>query len=164
MVLIGKVLDRLELTLNTTKTRIVNSFEENFVFLGFSFQMRHGFRSGKLYPNTEPAKKSLVKIKTEVRALTKRENTSIPMEVLISRLNTSLKGWVNYFHYGNSTFSFRKLRTFVEYRVSSHLGSRHKIRQFKSSLKAFTPNKLYNEHGLYKIPLNAKWKQVHASK
>ena len=106
------MLDRLELILNVTKIRIVNSCEENFVFLGFSFQMRRGYKSGKLYPNTVPVNESLVKIKTEVRALTKRENTGIPMEALIFNLNTSIKGWVNYFHYGNSTFSFRKLMVF----------------------------------------------------
>jgi RNA-directed DNA polymerase len=137
LALVKRVLDRLELTMNTTKTRIVNSLEENFVFLGFSFQMRRSVISGKLYPHTEPAKKSLVKIKAEVRAITKRENTVRPMEEIMDSLNKSLGGWIGYFHYGNSTFSFRKLRTFVENRVSSHLGSRHKIRHFRSSLKAF---------------------------
>ena len=106
----------------------------------------------------------MVKIEAEVRAITRRENAVRPMDEIMASLNKSLRGWTGYFHYGNSTSSFRKLRTFVENRVSSHLGSRHKIRHFRSSLKAFPPNKLYNEYGLYKIPLNAKWKTVHASK
>jgi len=162
--LIRKVPDRLELKLNDTKTRIVNSHEESFVFLGFDFQMKRSFKTGKLYPHTEPAKKSLDKIRTTVKALTKRENTKIPVEDIIDLLNMKLNGWTGYFHYGNSTSSFRKLRTFVENRVASHLGSRHKIRHYRSSLKKFRPRRLYDEFGLFKIPLNAKWKTTHASK
>ncbi len=164
LALVKKVLHRLDLSLNETKTRIVDSYDESFVFLGFSFQMRRSFKSGKLYPHTEPAKKSMDKIKAEVRKLTRRENTTIPIEDIISMLNKKLVGWGNYFHYPNSSSSFKKLRTFVENRVASHLGSRYKIRQFRDSLKGFGYKRLYNEFGLFKIPLDANWKNVHALK
>ena len=164
LALVKKVLKRLDLSLNATKTRIVDSHNESFVFLGFAFQMKRGFKSGKLYPHTEPAKKSMEKIKAEVRTLTRRENSTIPIEDIISMLNKKLVGWSGYFHYRNSTSSFTKLKTFVENRVASHLGSRHKVRQFRDSLKEFGYKRLYNEFGLFKIPLNASWKNVHALK
>jgi len=164
LALIRKVLDRLELTLNTTKTRIVNSLEESFVFLGFEFQMCRSFRSGKYYPNTQPARKSLLKIKAEVKELTKREHTMIPMDDIISKLNKKLVGWVEYFHYGNCSSSFSRLKFYIENRVAAHLGCRHKIRSFQSSVKEYNSKRLYNEYGLYKIPETAGWKKVHASK
>ncbi len=164
LALVKKVLNRLDLSLNATKTRIVDSHEERFVFLGFAFQMKRGFKSGRLYPHTEPAKKSIDKIKAEVRRITRRENSTIPIEDIISMLNKKLVGWSGYFHYRNSSTSFTKLKTFVENRVASHLGSRHKVRQFRDSLKEFSYNRLYNEFGLFKIPLNASWKNVHALK
>ena len=162
--LVRKVLDRLDLTLNTTKTHIVDTYKDNFVFLGFEFQMRKSFTSGKYYPHSQPAKKALTKIKSKVRKLTQGQQTAIPMENITAELNRSLRGWVEYFHYGNCTSSLSNLRYFVENRVASHLGSRHKIRYFQSCLKVFSRKIMYSEYGLYKIPLSSGWKKAHASK
>ena len=126
--------------------------------------MCRSFRSGKYYPNTQPAKKSLLKIKAEVKELTKREHTMIPMDDIISKLNKKLVGWVEYFHYGNCSSSFRGLKFYIENCVAAHLGCRHKIRSFQSSVKEYNSKRLYNEYGLYKIPETAGWKKVHASK
>jgi RNA-directed DNA polymerase len=164
LALIEKVLDRLDLTLNTTKTRIVNSRKEHFTFLGFELQMRKGFRNGTWYPHAQPSRKSLVKIKEEIKELTKRETTAIPIEVIIRRLNTTLMGWTEYFRFKNCSTSLAKLKYFVEVRLALHLGKRHKIRLFKSSVKKYPSQRLYKEYGLYKIPTTAPWKTVHACK
>ena len=57
------VLERLELSLNETKTHIVDANQNSFNFLGFAIQMRHGIKTGKPYPNVRPADKLLKKIK-----------------------------------------------------------------------------------------------------
>ena len=49
------VLDRLELTLNESKTRIVDAREESFNFLGFAIRVSKGLKSGKSYPHVCPA-------------------------------------------------------------------------------------------------------------
>ena len=162
--MVRRVLDRLDLVLNATKTKIVNSHEESFVFLGFKLQTRRSFKSGKLYPHVEPAGKSMGKIKAEVRRLTARERSMIPIEDVIADLNIRLRGWVGYFRYGNSYSSLNHLKIFVENRVASHLGSRHKIRLFRRSLAKYPAKRLYEEYGLYKIPVTVGWKQANASK
>jgi hypothetical protein len=124
--------------------------------------MRRSIKSGKWYPHTQPSKKSLVKIKEEVRALTRRENTMIPIEEVMDRLNLKLKGWVQYFHFGNNSLSFSKLRAFVEKRVRLNIGARKKIRSNRQSLYRITRRTVYEQYGLYKIPATAGWKNVHA--
>ncbi len=46
LALIQKVLDRLELKLNTDKTHVINAWSEAFVFLGFELGIRKSWRSG----------------------------------------------------------------------------------------------------------------------
>jgi RNA-directed DNA polymerase len=60
------VLDRLDLTLNETKTRIVDARQESFNFLGFEIRVGKSWRTGKRYPHICPASKSLAKIKDRI--------------------------------------------------------------------------------------------------
>lgn len=162
MEVVNSVLDQLGLQLNRDKTRTVNTYSDSFHFLGFEIRMGKSIKSGKYYPHIQPSKKSLDKIKADVRVLTKRENTMVPMEDLMNTLNSKLRGWVGYFHYGNSSLCFSKLRGFVENRVRLHVGARHKIRSNKQSLFRVTRKTVYNQYKLYRIPTTAGWKKAHA--
>jgi len=66
---VRQVLDRLDLTLNETKTRIVDARQESFNFLGFEIRVSKGLKSGKSYPHVCPAPKSLAKIKKSYNAI-----------------------------------------------------------------------------------------------
>jgi len=55
------VLDRLDLKLNESKTRVVDARQESFNFLGFAIRVSKGLKTGKSYPHVCPAPKSLVK-------------------------------------------------------------------------------------------------------
>ncbi len=76
--MVKMVLDRCELRLNEKKTKVVNAYEDSFDFLGFQFQMRRSFRSGKWYPHIEPSKRSEKRIKAKVKALTNSRRTPVP--------------------------------------------------------------------------------------
>src|SRR5208283_958167 len=69
MEVLRRVLERLGLTLNEAKTKIVNTFEGKFDFLGFSIWMGKSRRTGKRYAHVQPSKKSLKAIKDRVSAL-----------------------------------------------------------------------------------------------
>ena len=96
------VLERLDLTLNETKTRIVEARQMRFNFLGFEIRMSKSWRTGKRYTHICPAPKSLAKIKDRITQMTGRERTPIPLDDIVGGMNASLRGWVNYFHYRNS--------------------------------------------------------------
>jgi len=156
------VLDRLELTLNENKTRIVDAREESFNFLGFSIRVSKGLKTGKSYPHVCPAPKSLAKIKDRVTQLTARDRTPIPLEKVIESMSASLRGWVSYFHYRNSNGVLEKVKVHAEERLRAHLMKRHKVRDRGIGLGRFPSQLLYERHGLYKVPTRAGWRAAHA--
>ena len=158
LALLTQILDRLGLTLNETKTHIVNAFQESFDFLGFSFRMRKSKKSGKWYPHTEPSRKSIQRIKEKAKSLTDRKLILIPMDRLMCTLNRSVHGWCNYFHYRNSSTALGGVKWYIEERVRTHLMRRHKVRCRGTGFKRFSSKILYQQYGLYPVPTSAKWK------
>ena len=164
MEVINRIVTRLGLRLNAEKTHTVNAFRESFDFLGFELRMRKSRSTGRMYPHVQPSRKSLKTIKTRIAKLTQRELTLLPMEVIMGNVNRTLRGWVNYFHYGNCSNSLFGLKGHVEERVRTHLRKRHKIRNRDSGYKRFPNRKLYEWYGLYKVPTTAGWTKAHASR
>jgi len=156
------LISRLGLTLNETKTRIVNSREESFNFLGYELRMRKGARTGSIYPHVQPSKKSMKKIKDRVTDLTRRQKTPIPLKIIVENVNASLRGWVEYFHYRNCTSALAALKRHAEERLRTHLRKRHKVRSRVGGYMWFDNATLYGKYGLYKVPTTAGWKKAHA--
>jgi RNA-directed DNA polymerase len=163
MEVVRRVLDRLGLTLNEKKTRIVKAKEEGFTFLGFELRMNRNRRTGNYYPHVQPSKKSLQKIKDRITALTERKRTKIPLPVVIESVNEALIGWSGYFHYKNCSRTLLQLKGHVEQRVRTHLGKRHKVRSRGTGYLRFPNQILYEKYGLYKVPTTAGWNEAHAS-
>lgn len=160
---IRHVLERLGLTLNETKTHIVDAKESGFDFLGFTIQMSASARTGKPYPNVRPSDKAVKRIKDRLTELTRRDLACIPLEDVVRNVNRSLMGWVSYFHYRNSSVSMSKVRNHAEERLRTHLRKRHKIRNRRTGVVKFPRRALYECHGLYKPPMVAGWRSAHAS-
>lgn len=162
LAMVRRVLDRLDLVLNESKTRIVDARTESFQFLGFSIRVSKSWKSGKSYPHVCPAPKSLAKIKESMKQKTDRRLTPIPLDDVVRNLNASLRGWTGYFHYRNSSQVLDKVKTYAENRLRNHLMKRHKIRNRGEALQRFPRQKLYADYGLFKVPITAGWKSVHA--
>jgi RNA-directed DNA polymerase len=156
------VLDRLDLTLNESKTHIVDARQESFNFLGFEIRMSKSWKTGKRYTHICPAAKSLAKIKGRITQMTGRERTPIPLENIIESMNASLRGWANYFHYKNSSKVLEKVKTHAEERLRMHLMKRHKVKDRGTGITRFPRQQLYTRYGLYKVPTTAGWKSAHA--
>jgi RNA-directed DNA polymerase len=150
------VLSDLGLTLNETKTRVVDVRHESFNFLGFTIAMRRGLRNGRKFLCTEPSKKALKHIKAEIKKLTNAQNHAIPTEIVIRKVNEVVRGWVGYFHYGNCTMSLSSLRYYLSSRIRIYLRRKHNV---YNGYKAFPDDYLYQTLGLYKIPTTAPWTQ-----
>ena len=84
------------LTLHPEKTRVVDMSQPGgFDFLGYHFECGQ----------KRPRSKSLMKLKDNVRGLTKRNNGH-SLEAIIVRLNRVLRGWFEYFkHSYRATFA-----------------------------------------------------------
>jgi RNA-directed DNA polymerase len=159
---VRRVLERLGLNLNEAKTHVVEATEASFDFLGFSIRMSRGLRTGKAYPHVCPSAKSVKRIKTKLTALTGRELTPIALEKIVGNVNRSLSGWVNYFHYRNSSQVMEQVKTHAEQRLRVHLMKRHKVKDRGIGEGRFPSVKLYRRYGLYKVPTAAGWRSAHA--
>ena len=152
------VLANLGLALNPDKTRILNATEEGFTFLGFTTQIRRNPRTGKTFPLIVPSKKAIGRIRKEIKAATCRKNLALPKEVIIARLNQALRGWANYFYYGNCSKTFTQMKNYLEERVRVYLRRKHRLkgRGYTKYRNAY----LYQNLGLYRIPTTAPWAQA----
>lgn len=162
LALIGQVLERLGLALNENKTREVNAWQESFEFMGFDLRMRKSRNTGRSYPHVQPSRKSMKKIKARLTELTARRNTPIPLEVIVGKLNTTLRGWVNYFHYRNCSNSLVDLKHHAEERVRTHLRKRHRVKDRAEGYRRFSNRNLYQQYRLYTVPTTAGWTSAHA--
>jgi group II intron reverse transcriptase/maturase len=149
-------LERHGLKLNEEKTRIVDFREESFEFLGFRLSWRKG-RSGKYYPLTVPSPKSCNKIREVIRQETARSSLLKEPEHVFKRVNQQVRGWTQYFHYGNSTKVMAKMERFVESRMRGWLWNKHARTRGKYT-KHYNNATLHNHYGLIKLPLYAAWK------
>ncbi len=154
---IKRVLHDLGLTLNEEKTRIVDARQESFDFLGFSIGMKRGLRTGKIYPHTEPSKKALKHIRSEIKQLTTERYSATPTEVVIRRVNEVARGWVGYFRFGNCTKTMSALKGYLVYRMRIYLRRKHHYRSF--GCKRYPYRYYFDSLGLYEVPTKAPWTQ-----
>lgn len=129
------------LTLHPTKTKIVDAVTEGFEFLGYRY-----------VANTRvPRDKSTARLKETIRRKTSRRNGhSLP--VIITSLNSTLRGWFTYFRRSNGTpfprldsYIRRRLRTLLR-RRSKRKGQGHTYRDHKQY-----PNAFFAKHGLFSL-------------
>jgi len=153
-----EALDGLALRLNEVKTRVVDTYKGDFDFLGFSIHMGKSKRTGNYYPHVEPSKKSIQTIKDRVTNLTARSRTIVPIEALVKEVNTTVRGWVGYFHYRNCSKSMGRIRYHVEERLIAQLRKRHKVRDRKKGAIRFPKRSLYETYRLFKVPTTAAWR------
>lgn len=141
MVRLKQWLERRGLTLNESKTRLVDIRQEGIKFLGFSLSQRRGF-GGQKYVHVEPHAKSRQKLRDTVRERLNHWTQGQAEEEVIQGLNRTLKGWAGYFRFGNPTHVFRKMQFYVQMKVGRWLWKRH------GRTKRFEYAALADTHGL----------------
>lgn len=155
------ICERLELTLSETKTRLVNATRESFHFLGFEVQKVQNAKSGKWYPRAMPAKKSEQRLRDHVRDLLNRRTHRQEVAARIQQVNAVLRGWGQYFYYGQPQRSMRRLNQFAEERLRKYLMRR---RQKQGPGYTQYPTRvIYERFGLYRLPTRLPSRTAHAS-
>lgn len=105
-----EVLADMELELNEEKSQIVDSREQGFNFLGYTFYGPWRF----------PSDKSMKRVKEKVRRLTRRTRP-LNVEQVILDVNPLLRGWAHYFVRGHAKSRFREIDEWVRMRLRSFL-------------------------------------------
>ena len=113
-------LARIEVKVNTEKTRLVNMTKgETFSFLGFDFR-RGKTRSGKWGVQVTPRMTARTKLLQDLKDIFRRF-VSQPVGRVIDIINPKLRGWANYFRVGQASRCFSYLKDWVEKKVRRHL-------------------------------------------
>ncbi len=144
----------LGLAPKASKTRIVHLEEggEGFDFLGFhhrwvrarSQQHRH-----VQFLARWPSEKAMRRVRDRVRDLTARWRLCLPVEVIVADVNRVLRGWAQYFRYGNSARHFDKIRQHALERLVLVVAKRHhRSRRFGWSVVAYQSS---NQLGLFDL-------------
>jgi group II intron reverse transcriptase/maturase len=103
--LVAAVLDPIGLRLHPEKTRIVHLARgaEGFDFLGFHHRMRPSWKwRDRWYLQKWPSQRAMAHIRAKIRDRTARSNARLPLEETVENVNRVVRGWGNYFRYGNS--------------------------------------------------------------
>lgn len=122
------ILAGLGLSLAADKTRIVHVADgtQGYDFLGFHHRMVPSRRNPRFrYPACWPSAKAVDRARSRVRELTGRNRRHVPTHLLVSELNQFLRGWRQYYRYGNSARSFAKLDRYTTERMALLLSKRH---------------------------------------
>ena len=126
--LVAAVLDMLGLRLHPEKTRIAHLARgaEGFAFLGFEHRMRESWKQpGRWYLQKWPSRRAMASIRGKIRDRTDRRYARLPLEWAVEDLNRVLRGWGNYFRYGNSARKFAQLDSYVNERLAILASAKH---------------------------------------
>jgi len=133
---IAGVLSTMGLTLSPEKT-LVTHIDDGLDFLGWHIQRRRKRGTDKSYVYTYPARKAVKTVTGKVRTIC-RQNINLPLETLLRRLNSLLRGWTTYFRPGVSSVAFNYLRAFTWQQVFRWLRRKHPRTNWKELRRRFS--------------------------
>ena len=128
------------LILHPTKTQVVDVETDGFDFLGYHFRKRYRL----------PRKKSLDKLRDTIRRKTRRTRGD-SLEVIITDLNTTLRGWFEYFKHAEKPV-FRRLDQWTRMRLRSILRKQRKRKgRGRGADHQRWPNAYFTAHGFFSL-------------
>ena len=144
-----KVLNRLGLTLNAQKTRVLNVQEESFDFLGHRFVVQPSKRDGAKKTYYYPTPKAMVSVKKKIREVVRTgQHWDLP-RLIRERVNPILRGWGNYFKAGNSRKHFLSIANYTVWTLCILLRKKHHKRS--KGWRDHPPSWFYDYQGLFKL-------------
>lgn len=142
---IAEVLSGMGLRLSPEKTWITH-IDEGLDFLGWRIQRHRKRGTSKHYVYVYPAKKALHAIMAKVKAVC-WQNTNLPLEVLLRRLSSMLRGWTAYFKYGCSSATFGYLRHYLWFQVIRWIGRKHRRTPWRQLRSRYSRGDGWPTHG-----------------
>lgn len=127
---VAVVLAPMGLRLSVEKTAITH-IDEGLDFLGWRLQRHRKRGTQKHYVYLYPSKKALQAVKEKVKTLC-RQDTNLPLAVVLHQLNPVLRGWTAYFRHGVSSATFQYLSAFTWRQVFGWLRRKHRRTNWKT--------------------------------
>ncbi len=122
----ARTLERIGLTLNREKTKLVKADREQFDFLGYTFGPQRFKKDGHWYLGASPSRKSVARLRRKVREVLRPGGVG-RWEDVRDRLNRVLVGWSSYFSHGTRLMAYGAVDNHVCERVRGFLRRRKKV-------------------------------------
>ena len=138
--------DKLGVSVNEEKSREVDLAKgESFGFLGFDFRRVRSLK-GLWRPHQTPKLKKRTELLGELKRVFDTHRSQ-PVSRVVTQINPILRGWVQYFRYGNSSACFSYIRRWVLYKVRRHLRRQRQRRGV--GWKEWTDTRLTASFGIF---------------
>lgn len=125
------VLAGLGLRLHPDKTKIVHlaGGAQGFDFLGFHHHKVESWKTpGRYYLHRWPSDRAMASIRAKIRDRTDRRFVGFSVESVVADLNPRLRGWGNYFRWGNSARKFATIDRYVNERLAIFASTKQGLR------------------------------------
>jgi RNA-directed DNA polymerase len=146
-----RMMERIKLTVNETKTKRCSVPEQTFDFLGYTFGRCCSPKTGRVYIGTRPSQKKVRKLCESISERTDRKKAGQETERLVASLNRKLRGWANYFRLGPVSPAYHTVDRHVVKRLRRWLCKKHK--QPGRGTTRFPDQHMYQTLGLIRLPL-----------
>jgi RNA-directed DNA polymerase len=158
-----RVLGRVGLQLHPDKTRIADlrGGAEGFDFLGFHHHKVATWRDrNRFLLQRWPSPTAMSSIRGKVKALTHRRFVGLDMGTIIKTLNPTLRGWGNYFRWGNSARKFTTIDAYVHMRLAMLASAKHGLpkRQWRPRFN----RDWLKQFRLHRLSGTVRWGGMHA--
>jgi group II intron reverse transcriptase/maturase len=136
-----ELLKRMGLTLNEEKSKQLNAKETSFNFLGFVFRYDRSFigPSEAKFWNVKPSEKSNKKIREKIETVLKTMG-HCKAAGLVEKLNTTIRGWINYFEIKGVSYPYlakRQLNNYLRMRLMKYFNRKSQRQSRLYRKKAF---------------------------
>ncbi len=145
-----RMMSKLRLTVNETKTRVCRLPDETFSFLGYTFGRNWSPKTGRSYIGPRPAVKKIHGICEVIRDQTSRTWQWLSCRALITRVNSRLVGWANYFCLGNTAPAMKQVMAHTCQRLRQWLGRKHRVQG--TARQCYSDRYLREDLGLVWLP------------
>ena len=125
---VATILSGLGLELHPDKTRIVclAGGRQGVDFVGFHHhKVASRRRPGRMHLQRWPSKRAMKSVRSKVREATDRSKVGWPVEDVVVHLNRVLRGWGNYFRWGNSGKKFWDIDAYVYECLERFMRNKH---------------------------------------
>lgn len=137
-------LERRGLKLNEAKSRCVNAEQEGFKFLGFEITWRTSRFTGRPFTSVEPGRKAQDAFRDAMRRELNSWTRWRSCAEVVRRVNRIAQGCSNYFHFGNCTEVFGRLRKWHRRRFRTWLWKKYDRTLGKHTF--FTDDRLHGQY------------------
>ena len=163
LIRVHNYLERMGLTINTDKSKLVNAKEKSFDFLGFTFGYdRSIYSTGERFWNIKPKSNSRRKIRQKINLKLKSIGHYSAAKV-VTELNPMIRGWMNYYKIEKVSYTqvaFRELEDYLRNRLFRYYNRKSQRKTRLHGQQAF--DKLVKDYGLIKPYVSSGIRPVNA--